>query len=1554
MDKNKIFIVTAVAILFSGIAVAQDGVQVNEGVVVNQPGQSSTINSSDSFTVSDLTAYSNLTRIDSSNFTINPFIPEGEGEESEAYELDDGTGDRTTATSNLNSGDISLGYRNGYDLVGGSTFEDGEVPEEWYDKDSNFQVYSNSLRRPFTGNYSAGMWGNSPSDGVAARYTTDELDGGKQIDSLTVHYLEDGSQSGHAFVLYNSNGEWEVAFGSQNPQPFVEDGDGTYSSLGQFGPGRYNAWMKVRLQFNWSNDSYRYSLTNELESQDNTTVTTPWRSLDKGVDIQSMALRQSGPLGTSGSASHVLADDIEFQVDRPSNELLHYRMDADNHYWEQMSKPYGTGIAEDSSGNNNYGYVQGDTERGYQGVFNTTAFDFPGNFGNAINSTVDKSLQNGSFTILTWIKPDDVSNGGKRIVYKDANTGWAYSLGDPGAGRLRFYMRSSNNVLADTGDIINTDEWYCTAAVNDNVNNERRIYVDGQEEVSVSSDVSSTNSDYLYIGAQNNGGKPYNGQIEELKIVESPYNSTDISEYCDATQPFNGTYTSPNKQLQETKNWRKIEVDTNIPDSTSANLTFNALDSSNSTIDTHLINLKQGTKNYTLPVQNSAGYKVEFNGLTQNVTETWQIDSYEVYTENETSVDVGLDNYNSTANYSSVNERFGTVSNFSATPGLDSSTVEFKFTELLSNDVYSVVKNQSANIKEEATDSSGNFNFTNNQWSTQNFSVRNVKDFTEFEASPSSSTDSTQNQGLVADYADQATGAVGQTISQAGQYVTDLFIDQGSNTTTSTDGDQQVNEDNVQVINPSTDSTGQQSFKETSIEDSNISTSIQDLIIQVLFASESSQVQESPEEDLSVFESALTGSTTDESASPDFDIVENIQERSLVTNQVIKSVDYTDTVQEETAITPIFDVVYNPSETATQSVNQSSQAYETFDISESFNEKGLVSDESVINISYLDQTSASQLIKSTTSIGQDITTSTTQTTITGTTASDTLQIVSGIQERGLVGESPEENFLINENTAQVIDGDTSTISEAVYSETVGDTSVITQIIDPTTTFVGNPTADAESSSIVDPVVSFVEQAFQEITPDTSIRNNLNPEVTNVEVNATGLQNSVDIKLNISVRDQNGNLNEVIVNGEGSKDVTGFNDSAVIDISDELDASYTITVLDSNGKLVTEDIGFDIDENTPANTGTNDDIDQQEVEFDDSIENTGQFSLDYRITHNLYSGSLLTGGTNTGTVDIGEEDNFKTRIEGDFLEETTQWHTDPDSYNTVDNQTIEETLNITSEIPGTPWNSISTLNTTSPEPFGSCSNCNASNISFTDSYSNLEQWSDTGDGINNEFVQDIADVNIGERTEWWEEYRYNNLTAEVRFKHIWANTTVDENQTEYLQPFVRVKEGNTFNNTYLVQETDACTSRDTDIPSFKLSGQTWKACAQDRDNNGQAEYFRIRIPEFSTERVRYGLGESPEDQFEYKLGDPCPDSIEGETFNNDSLICFRNEVIRPDEAQLETRDVSIELGQGIAGLLIAALIIIVIYLILSDRRNIDIGRGSIFGKDEDDGGFGYDP
>jgi len=170
-----------------------------------------------------------------------------------------------------------------------------------------------------------------------------------------------------------------------------------------------------------------------------------------------------------------------------------------------------------------------------------------GNFdGNNDHVLLPSSFPNltGSFTISGWINARSLGND-QRIFADDQNNsgGFAFSLGDAGNGKLRFFSRSVSPVSVDTQNaVISQNSWVFVAAVHDATAKTRQIYVNGSAVALSTGGTSSTysgtwgsDSGRASIGGEVNGAGSeasanwrFNGLIDEVRIYENALTAAEI------------------------------------------------------------------------------------------------------------------------------------------------------------------------------------------------------------------------------------------------------------------------------------------------------------------------------------------------------------------------------------------------------------------------------------------------------------------------------------------------------------------------------------------------------------------------------------------------------------------------------------------------------------------------------------------------------------------------------------------------------------------------------------------------------------------------------------------------------------------------------------------------------------------------------------------------------------------------------------------------------------------------------------------------------------------
>ncbi len=207
------------------------------------------------------------------------------------------------------------------------------------------------------------------------------------------------------------------------------------------------------------------------------------------------------------------------------------------------------GSVLDSSGNNHAGSAANGVK---------TAYDFPviagspGTCRHGVFDGQDDFLQfstvpnlTESFTVAAWIRANELG-GDQRIFADDGSNsgGFAFSLGDGGDGRLRFFSRAVNPVILDSPPVITPETWHFVAIVHDAVNKTRRIFVDGGL-TPVAQDTYTgawgTDSAAATVGGEPDGtaeGTPYwrfNGAIDEVMVYQRALGGGELATLKDQT-----------------------------------------------------------------------------------------------------------------------------------------------------------------------------------------------------------------------------------------------------------------------------------------------------------------------------------------------------------------------------------------------------------------------------------------------------------------------------------------------------------------------------------------------------------------------------------------------------------------------------------------------------------------------------------------------------------------------------------------------------------------------------------------------------------------------------------------------------------------------------------------------------------------------------------------------------------------------------------------------------------------------------------------------------------
>lgn len=222
---------------------------------------------------------------------------------------------------------------------------------------------------------------------------------------------------------------------------------------------------------------------------------------------------------------------------KPTPPLAEYRFD------ECAGAPT---QATDSSGNGYHGTLVGGMSVASTGRL-CTADSFDGNTGYiglpASFPKLGSAPGYTSFTVASWINSSNAAKSGQRIYVDDQNNtgGFAVSLGDGGAGRVRFFSRAVSPVIFDSPAVVSSNNWYFVVATHDATLKKRRliIYDAGGSRLSDTSDVYTGSWGFdagtAAIGGENlaatenSSGFRFQGRLDETRIYSRVLADTEIA-----------------------------------------------------------------------------------------------------------------------------------------------------------------------------------------------------------------------------------------------------------------------------------------------------------------------------------------------------------------------------------------------------------------------------------------------------------------------------------------------------------------------------------------------------------------------------------------------------------------------------------------------------------------------------------------------------------------------------------------------------------------------------------------------------------------------------------------------------------------------------------------------------------------------------------------------------------------------------------------------------------------------------------------------------------------
>ncbi len=173
----------------------------------------------------------------------------------------------------------------------------------------------------------------------------------------------------------------------------------------------------------------------------------------------------------------------------------------------------------DNTNNNNTGYLQGswDSADLIDGPVGK-AFNFKGSQSVVVDNSSSINIAN--FTVSAWVRTTQTGQGANEfenacIFDKDLsgpNAGWFLNLAS-GSGRVNF--SSQDQFLVSNTDV-NDSSWHLVSLVK--TNTQKKIYIDGNLDITVSDTSQASNSNSFFIGARYGSQSYFVGGLDEIRI----------------------------------------------------------------------------------------------------------------------------------------------------------------------------------------------------------------------------------------------------------------------------------------------------------------------------------------------------------------------------------------------------------------------------------------------------------------------------------------------------------------------------------------------------------------------------------------------------------------------------------------------------------------------------------------------------------------------------------------------------------------------------------------------------------------------------------------------------------------------------------------------------------------------------------------------------------------------------------------------------------------------------------------------------------------------------
>ena len=309
-------------------------------------------------------------------------------------------------------------------------------------------------------------------------------------------------------------------------------------------------------------------------------------------------------------------------------------------YWRLDRSVSGSGgTVLDYSGSGRDGTARNGVNTGSEGVFSTNTFAFDGTDDKVTTADIDLSEHTLSFWL--YLEKDSTNNWDMILANGDGDASQggrnpALWLNNDGTNTLHFKISdcNNNNEGVDATSPITSQKWHHIAQTYDPDTETQKVYINGELDSTdnICAPIGTSNNPFTLGKFRSDKWAAFPMKLDEVMIYNRSLTESEVKRDYFRGNPFKGNYS---RQISSTNSttWKEVEIETStIPTNTDVDAVFRALDSSDNVVDEQVIDLQEGKSNYSLDVSDSEKAEVVFNGSSSDVTSSWEVNGFKVFT----------------------------------------------------------------------------------------------------------------------------------------------------------------------------------------------------------------------------------------------------------------------------------------------------------------------------------------------------------------------------------------------------------------------------------------------------------------------------------------------------------------------------------------------------------------------------------------------------------------------------------------------------------------------------------------------------------------------------------------------------------------------------------------------------------------------------------------------------------------------------------------------------------------------------------------------------------